>query len=248
MVAKNVCYFFLFQSLVIYSMNEENKQLSLSTNGYETFIRNSTPAVGGCDPEDTINIISSIPSLNHSCNTPHSIDISMDLENDDKGEIVDLNDNEVSFLVKACKFTRLKDVSKKHAKEVILANAHHPRIQKIISAMRQQKVDPDEVHIDHDKEVVRSGGVDLGIDVKDIHKIYYDLAGFMWKKDHTCCGRTISQTTGQKIIANGLTVFTVGGLMAYNLFLVISNYENTGQTINNYNYYNCTNGTNSYLG
>jgi hypothetical protein len=232
MIARSMCYLLLFYVLVTHGMDNEEGQFAVAPNTYNTF----TPRNSGGQ-----NDISSVPSLRHSGNVPYnSIDLSLDLNDDPQEVIADLNDDEVSFLVKACKFTKLKDVTKKRAKAVIKENAHHPKIQKIISTMRQKQVSPDEIHIDHDQEVVRSGGVELGVDVKDIHKISYDLAGLMWKEDHNCCGRTISQKTGQKIIANGLTVLTVCSLMACNLFLVISNYDHSCETINNYYNYNYT--------
>jgi hypothetical protein len=257
MVAKNVCYLFLFHVFIINSMEHDNgKQLAVSVATYDTFTprevadASSVPSLHHSynSPREGVDI-SSIASLHLSCNPPQSVNLSLDLNDGPQEEITELDDNEVSFLVKACKFTKLKDVSKKRAKAVIKENVGHPKIQKIISMMREQKTDPKTVHIDHDKEAVRAGGVDLGVDVKDIHKISYDLARLMWKRDHTCCGRTISQTTGQKIIAYGLTGCAVGLFMSYSLAVLILNLEQSdgGETINNY-YYNCTNGTNSYLG
>ncbi len=230
MIIKNICYFYLFQSLVMNGMDHEERHISRSISTYETF----TPR-----EIEGLNDITSVASLHHSCHAPQDVDLGLDLHENIQEEITELHDDEVNFLIKACKFTKLKDVSKKRAKAVIKENAGHPKIQKIISIMREQKLDPEEIHIDHDKDEVRSGGIELGIDVKDIHRLSYDLAGLMWQEDRVCCGRTISQKTGQKIIANGLTVLTVGSLMAYNLFLVIANYEHSCETVNNY-YYNCS--------
>lgn len=230
MVAKNICYLYLFQSLVVNGMDHEERQLARSINTYETF----TPR-----EIEGQNDITSVASLHHSCHAPQDVDLGLDLHENIQEEIAELYDSEVNFLVKACKFTQLKDVSKKHARAVIKENIDHPKIQKIISIMRQQQVNPQDIHVDHDNDEVRSGGIELGIDVKDIHKLSYDLAGLMWKEDRACCGRTISQKTGQKIIANGLTALTVGSLMAYNIFLIVSSYEQPCETVNNY-YYNCT--------
>lgn len=230
MVIKNVWYFSLLHVLVINSMelDQEDRQLAVSGNTYETF----TPRELGGQ-----NDISSVASLHHSCNAPqHVVDLSLDLNDEPQEEITDLDDSEVSFLIKACKFTKLKDVSKKHAKAVVKKNVKHASIQKIISAMRRQKTDPNEVHIDHDQEAVRSGGVDLGIDVKDIHKVSYDLAGLMWKEDRTCCGHTISHKKGQNITAGVLTFLTAGGLLVCNIVLTV--YYGECATVNNF--YNCT--------
>lgn len=226
MVIKNVWYLFLLHVFIINSMelDLENKQLALPGNTYDTF----TPRDSG------LADLSSVASLH---NVPQSVDLSLDLNDGPQEEITDLDDDEVNFLVKACQFTKkLKDVSKKRAKAVVREQVGHPKIQKIISTMRQQKANPNEVNVDHDKEEVRSAGIEVGVDARDIYKVYHDLSGLMWKEDRTCCGRTISKETGQKIISYGLTGFTVASLFACNTFLIV--YFGHSETVNNF--YNCT--------
>lgn len=251
MVAKSVCYLLLFHVFIINGM--EHAGTSLTT--YDTFTPRS-PRDTPRNPLETFspsprdsdakNDLSSVPSLHHSAYSPReAVDLSLDLEPQE--EITDLNDEEVDFLVKHCEFTALKDVSERRAKAVVRENVAHSGIQSIISKMRQQNASPDEIHIDHNAKKVRSRGVDLGVDIGDIYKVSHDLAKLMWKKDRTCCGRTISQKKGQKITTYVLAGCGAGLLFAGALTTLILGFVYNGETVNNY-YYNCSNASDPYLG
>jgi hypothetical protein len=242
MVAKNVCYILLLHVFIINGMENAEKQGNTSLTTYDTFTpRNIRETFSPRDSE-----VTSVPSLHNSINSPRdAVDLSLDLDDGPQQEIKELDDKEVNFFIRACEFTKSHGVSERRAAAVIKKNVNEPIIQKIISNMRQQKINPDEVQINHEDRKVRSPGVDLGVDMGEIYELSHKISRAAWKKDRTCCGHTVSKETGQKVTTGVLFALGTSGLLVCNALLYV--YLGHEGTVNNY-YYNCTNGTNPYLG
>lgn len=256
MVTKNVCYLFLFHVFIINGMEHDNgKQLAVSVATYDTF----TPREGenssghslyhSCNsPREAENSsiinspregldISSVASLHLSNNPPQRVDdLSLDLDGGPQEVIKELDEKEVNFFIRACEFTKSHGVSERRAAAVIKRNVNQPIIQKIVSNMRQQKINPDEVQINHEGRKVRSPGVDLGVDMGEIYELSHKISRAAWTKDRTCCGHTVSKETGQKVTTGVLFALGTSGLLVCNALLYV--YLGHEGTVNNY--YNCS--------